>query len=187
MGRRREHEGAGFTLIELMVVVLILGILMAIAIPTFLVARVSAASRVTQTTLYNALIDEKGYFVTHQAYITQDATTTTFIDPGIQWGYPQTTSKNVVYAVAGPTSVGWSAGFGNPQALALAAWDGTKCWYIYDGAQAEGTTANPVPAGTSYAQGPPSGGLCQTAVAPVGAPTVGSAGSGTALTWYTTF
>jgi type IV pilus assembly protein PilA len=50
---------AGFTLIELMVVVLIITILIAIAIPTFLGARSRAQDRAAQSNLRNALTAEK--------------------------------------------------------------------------------------------------------------------------------
>ncbi|HZT67617.1 MAG TPA: prepilin-type N-terminal cleavage/methylation domain-containing protein [Acidimicrobiales bacterium] len=50
---RREDEG--FTLIELMVVILIIAILLAIAIPTFLGARSRAQDRAAQSSLRNAL------------------------------------------------------------------------------------------------------------------------------------
>ena len=53
--RRNGDEEAGFTLIELMVVVLIIAILIAIAIPTFLGARSRAQDRAAQSSLRNSL------------------------------------------------------------------------------------------------------------------------------------
>ena len=66
----RGREEGGFTLIELMVVVLIIAILIAIAIPTFLGARKRAQDKQAQSNLRNALTAEKTYYVDNQVYTT---------------------------------------------------------------------------------------------------------------------
>ncbi len=53
---------AGFTLIELMVVLLILAILLAIAIPTFLGVTKSANDRAAQSNLNTALVNAKAAY-----------------------------------------------------------------------------------------------------------------------------
>jgi type IV pilus assembly protein PilA len=65
---RRIRSEEGFTLIELMVVVLIIAILIAIAIPTFLGARRRAQDRQAQSLLRNAMTAEKSYYADEQSY-----------------------------------------------------------------------------------------------------------------------
>jgi type IV pilus assembly protein PilA len=65
---RLNREDKGFTLIELMVVVLIIAILIAIAIPTFLGARRRAQDKQAQSNLRNALTAEKTFYVDNQTY-----------------------------------------------------------------------------------------------------------------------
>lgn len=65
-----EEEGteSGFTLIELMVVLLIMAILMAIAIPTFLGVKNSANDRAAQSNLTNAITSAKAQYINNQTY-----------------------------------------------------------------------------------------------------------------------
>lgn len=66
MARMQRDEG--FTLIELMVVVLIIAILIAIAIPVFLGARVRAQDRSAQSDLRNALTAARVYYTDEEDY-----------------------------------------------------------------------------------------------------------------------
>ena len=80
--RRKED---GFTLIELMVVVLILSVLMAIAIPTFLNGRRRAEDRKTQTAIRNGLAAEKVHFLTANQTYTESTATMSALEPGLLW------------------------------------------------------------------------------------------------------
>src|SRR5579872_159931 len=63
-----EAADAGFTLIELMVVLLIIAILLPIAIPTFLGVSGSANDRSAQSNLTNALTELKALYQNGQTY-----------------------------------------------------------------------------------------------------------------------
>src|SRR5881296_3765512 len=82
--KRVEDGDEGFTLIELMVVVLIIAILIAIAIPTFLGARKRAQDRAVQSNLRNALTAEKVYYTDKQAYTTNGPALTS-IEPSLTY------------------------------------------------------------------------------------------------------
>jgi type IV pilus assembly protein PilA len=84
LAARRRDDDNGFTLIELMVVVLIIAILIAIAIPTFLGARQRAQDRAAQSDLRNGLTAEETTYTDTQAY-SDDTATMKAIEPSLDW------------------------------------------------------------------------------------------------------
>jgi type IV pilus assembly protein PilA len=75
MPTQRRVDDKGFTLIELMVVVLIIAILLAIAIPTFLGAQNKAKDRSAQSSARNALTNAKVLYADNGTYMNPAATT----------------------------------------------------------------------------------------------------------------
>ena len=67
------RDERGFTLIELMTVVLIIGVLVVIALPTFLGARTQAYDRAVQSDIRNAFAAEKAYYTDTLTYTTDPA------------------------------------------------------------------------------------------------------------------
>ncbi len=87
LAKRSQDDEQGFTLIELMVVVLIIAILIAIAIPTFLGARQRAQDRAAQSDIRNGLTAEKTVYTDAQSYST-DTTTAGMkgVESSLDWG-----------------------------------------------------------------------------------------------------
>ncbi|MGC8462267.1 MAG: type II secretion system protein [Acidimicrobiales bacterium] len=159
--RRRADEevgeDAGFTLIELMVVLLIMAILLAIAIPTFLGVTGSANDRAAQSNLNTALTSAKGVYESNQqsypatsvviSDIASDEPSLSVVsDPG------STTS-----IAAGDIGVYVSAG-GNGVVLYSLAKKTNECWWVADNTQAianGGTTTSPNPPWTASGAGIP--------------------------------
>ena len=143
---RRED---GFTLIELMVVVLIIAILLAIAIPTFLGARTKAQDRAAESNLRNALTAEKTFYVDNQTFTATPASLSA-IEPAILYvaGFPGAAGA------VGVTTVTNSTADDTVQLVAKSA--SGACFYLQDV-----QVTNPVgaAAGTTYYTDPACGGI----------------------------
>ena len=127
---KRRQDEKGFTLIELMVVVLIMGILMAIAIPTFLSTRGSANDASAKSNATNAFTNEKSYYSSNVAFITASGTEDNgpTLDSTLPWGSPKSTNGTVAaYAFADP-----STGTTDNAVLIEASSQSGHCFYILD-------------------------------------------------------
>ena len=129
------EEEAGFTLIELMVVLLIMAILLAIAIPTFLSVKGGAQDRASQSNLTNAITAAKAYYTNAQTYGTATgnaaslATALSSSEPEFTWTAAASTSQNEI-SVAVSTD-------GNVLVLAVKSASG-RCWYAEDNEETAG-------------------------------------------------
>ena len=137
-------EDAGFTLIELMVVLLILAILLAIAIPTFLGVTGGANDRAAQSNLNTALTTAKAAESqnTNQVY--------TGITPAsLHSNEPSISFVTGAVAAAGVVSV-YVSSDGN--GIVLAAWSPANsgtCWYVSDNTALVADTGGPYTAASS--------------------------------------
>jgi type IV pilus assembly protein PilA len=77
------EQSSGFTLIELMVVIIIIGILLAVAVPSYLGFRDRAATSAVKANLTAAIPAAEAYFADHGTYVGMEAADLIEIDSGI--------------------------------------------------------------------------------------------------------
>jgi type IV pilus assembly protein PilA len=94
-----KNNEKGFTLIELMIVIAIIGILAAIAIPQFSAYRVRSFNSAGQADLRNAATAQEAYFVDEQTYCSTVSTLT-----GSTYGLYLTENVTITIGNAGDES-----------------------------------------------------------------------------------
>ena len=127
---RLRKQDEGFTLVELMVVVLVIAILIAIAIPTFLGARQRAQDRAAQSDLRNALTAAKVFYVDNENY-TVTAAELAAIEPSLTF--------DATITNASTTTVGFLSA---AQVITMVKESASGTFFCISDATATGTTYN---------------------------------------------
>ncbi len=181
--RHLDRSELGFTLIELMVVVLIIAILLAIAIPTFLGARTRAQDRAAQSNIRNALTAEKTYYTDSQQYgdpgVATNLTALQGIEPAIGWTAGLAVQVGQVGVVTAPENS--SAPAVNDNAIFASKSASGTCFYEMD----EGILGTTTLVGTWYAVNKGCTAPLPALAAP--APTTKAVDGGATSTWGTGF
>jgi len=148
---RDDQLEGGFTILELVVVLVIISVLMAIAVPTFLSARSTANVRAAQSDLRTALVAANTVYIDAQSFENMTVTDLSAAEPSIHWNDgpttvgPHTLGVDLTHDIAtGNTDVG------QPAILLVEDAGNGQCWYAVQADQDS----------PYYGEGPQSGGQC---------------------------
>ncbi len=119
---RKAANDDGFTLVEIMVVVLIISVLIAIAVPVFLGSRLRSQDRATQSNLRNALTVGKIVYTDEGDYSSITVAELDALEPSMTFQSAASSgSKQISFDRVSDTVVVYTA---------LS--DSEECWYLQD-------------------------------------------------------
>jgi type IV pilus assembly protein PilA len=155
---RSSEPEAGFTLIELMMVVLIIAILIAVLIPTFVGAKQRAQDRAMQSSMRNALTAAKVVYSDHGDYTEATLAGLAAVEPSLVFVAATSTSPGPNVVSVNPVSTNYIVMAGQARS--------GKCYFLSDDESNTGV-------GVQYAKG--AGATCNANAAPAaGDPSWGS-------------
>ena len=82
--KRLAHQESGFTLVELLIVLVIIGILLAIAVPSYLGFRDNATRAAVKANVRSAVPAAEAYYADNGTYLGMDTTALQTIDAGLK-------------------------------------------------------------------------------------------------------
>ena len=101
---RNRARTSGFTLVELMVVVVVLGVLVAIAIPKFSNTKAKAIDASMKSDLRNLASAQEGYYYTNSVYTTVVPNLNYLSSPGVTITIPEATAGGWSGVATSPTA-----------------------------------------------------------------------------------
>jgi type IV pilus assembly protein PilA len=121
--RLNVQDESAFTLIELLVVLIIIGVLLAIAIPSYLGFQKKAQSTAAASDVRSAIPDVEAYYSDNNNY--------TNMAPGGTTGLKAVYDSGMIVSVSGSTGiVSAKALTGNPQGYCISAVDGGRWAHV---------------------------------------------------------
>ena len=136
---KQKNKEQGFTLLELMIVVAIIGILAAVAIPAFMDYMKKSKKTEASLQLNKLAKNSKAYFITNARYVTTDAgpepgTTPCGSKVAGAWGDPTWMELDFQIDEPGLFSYSYAGGAQSASAIAVGDLDcdGTEITYILD-------------------------------------------------------